>query len=83
MLNLTFFLCREGELDDIIDWAGEPNGLRPVEKPVSALHTEVDENCGVDHRHLEATDPLSAKGGYVVWGTLVVTLRERKGTECV
>lgn len=76
MLKLTFFLCREGKLDYIINRASESIRLRPVEKLVSALHIEVYENCGVDHRHLETANPLTTNGGYVLWGTLVVTLRE-------
>ena len=79
MLKLTFFLCREGKLDHIINWAGESIRLRPVEKLVSALHTEVYENCGVDHGHLETTNPLTTNGGDVLGGTLVVTLREGRG----
>jgi hypothetical protein len=63
------------QLDDIIDRAGEPLGLRPVEQAVCALHTEVYENRGVDHGHLETTYSLTTNGGYVLGGTLVVTLR--------
>ena len=76
MLKLTFSLCREGKLDHVINWAGESIRLRPVEKLVSALHIEVYENFGVDHRHLETAKPLVTNSGDVLWETLVVTLRE-------
>ena len=83
MLWLTFFLCREGKLDDIINGASEPNGLRPVEQAVGALHTKVYEDCGVDHGHLETTNSLTANSGYVLRRTLVVTLRREKKGMCM
>ena len=46
---------------------------------LSALHTEVNEESGVDHGHLETANPLTTKGWYVFGRTLVVTLSIKEG----